>query len=67
MVPGVDFAQWEAFGRTRPTPDAYTTYCKRCWGSRGGSPGSEDDIDSASDPEVMADEEEDSAMGPGGD
>ena len=59
MVPGRDYAQWESYGRSRPAPDTYTTFCKRCWGSRGGEPGSEDEVDTASDPEVQEDEEDD--------
>ena len=63
MVPGRDYAQWESYGRVRPTPDTYTTFCRRCWGSRGGEPGSEDEVDTASDPEVQEDGEEDAEKG----
>ena len=58
MRPGVDYDVWESYGKSRPDPDAYTTYCKRCWGSQGGGPGSDDDVDSASDPEVLAEDDE---------
>ena len=57
MTPGVDYAEWVPYGKTRPDPSCYSTFCKRCWGSQGLEPGSDDGVNAASDPEVMADAE----------
>ena len=53
-TPGVDYREFEELGWSRPDPTAYTTFCKKCW-PNGLSP-EDDEGDTASDPEVLAEE-----------
>ena len=56
MTPGVDYYEFEELGWDRPSPSAYTTYCKRCWRDKGPTAEEEEEADTASDPEVLAEE-----------
>ena len=56
MVPGVDYKDYEELGMDRPSPSEYTTYCKKCWGSKGLDPEDDAEVPTGSDPEVMQEE-----------